>query len=293
MKQRYLRSMRAGFLTFWPWHFFCWWLNCLSGKGKTNGFQNLNYFNSMKDFWHRSYSSVMFFGLCVLLFFGGSIYAGDGRQLIREGNSLFQEGRFEEAEDKYRQALEAGADQFAALFNLGNTLYKQGRLEEAGEIFSGLTHAASSDQKRAKAFHNLGNSFLGAGQIAESIEAYKNALRISPDEEDTRYNLAYALNLLDEMPPMEQPANGDGNGEDDDEQQQDDMPGEADDDEDKGDQQEPGHSDRERQQETIDQLTHEDAERILDALRQQEQEIQEQINREDRRSEPVRSEREW
>ncbi len=224
-------------------------------------------------------------------------FASETRQLIREGNKLFEEGRYIEAEDRYRQSLEMDGHNNKALFNLGNALYRQGRLEEAKELFNMLSHDELSDPERAKVLHNLGNAFLGSGQIPESIETYKRALRLSPDDDDTRYNLAYALNLLDEMPPQEQPQDGEGEGEGEDDQEQQPENGQDDDDGDGEQQSQPGDHEQEPADDTapqpIEGLSYEEAERILDALRQQEQEVQREINREDQQREPVRTEREW
>ncbi len=233
----------------------------------------------------------------ILLLLAGNTYASDVRQWIREGNKFFEEGRYAEAEAKYRQSLDEEGDNFKALFNLGNALYMQGRLDEAQEVFDALSYGAPSDEGRASALHNLGNAYLGAGQIPKSIEAYKRALRLMPDEEDTRYNLAYALKLLDEMPPEGEPQQDDADDRDEGDESQD--PGaqekEGDDEKDDGphDDKRPPAAEEDISPERIDQLTQEDAERILEALKQQEQKIQEEINRENRTRERVRTEREW
>jgi len=216
--------------------------------------------------------------------------ASDARQWIREGNRLFEQGHYADAEMKYRQSLEAESNNHKALFNLGNALYRQGRLEEAREIFDMLSYQVPSESDQANVLHNLGNAYLGAGQIAESIEAYKQALRLRPGDEDTRYNLAYALNLLDDLPPQEEPEAGEGPDDPDDPDGQDreDDPVEGTDEDQEADAapEDSGPDGRE-------QLSHEEAKKILDALRQQEQEIQEQINREEHTEERVRTQREW
>lgn len=231
-----------------------------------------------------------------LMVFLSLIFGGQDLQLLRQGNKLFEEGDFVGAEQSYRQALEMNSDNPRAWHNLGNALYKQGRLEEAQEVFTQLTQkrAASSDL-RAAGWHNLGNTLLGSGQIPESIDAFKEALRLAPDDDDTRYNLAYALNLLEDPPPDASDQDGDGDDSDD---QQDQEQGP---DEDDGNDDQNGDASPEMQPETgddqlaerPDQLSPQDAERILEALRQQEQRIQEEINREEETLEPVRSQREW
>ncbi|MDR4987370.1 MAG: tetratricopeptide repeat protein [Bacteroidales bacterium] len=213
--------------------------------------------------------------------------AANDRQLIRQGNRYFEKERFIEAEATYRQVLETDPGNRAALYNLGNALYRQGRLEEAAEIYQGLTGMLPDEAKQAEAWHNLGNSLLKSGNIAESIEAYKQALRLAPMDDDTRYNLAYALQLLDELPPDDSPQNGEDGDDQDEQNDTDHEPAASPDD---GQQEpQPGDSTPPRP----DQLSPEDAERILEALRQQEQKIQEEINREEEEQPAVRPRRDW
>ena len=232
-----------------------------------------------------------------MFFFVSVLLAGNERQLLREGNRFFEEGRFVEAEAKFREALKINAENHKAWHNLGNALYMQDSLKRAAEAFDRMIRHSPTDDARAAGWHNLGNSLLAEGNIAESIEAYKEGLRLVPMDEDTRYNLAYAFNLLDEQPPQQQDDTSDGDGEGDEEQEQDQSQNN-----DNGDDEQDREStaDQDQQDSTQDQspgqrpesLTPEEAERILEALRQQEQKVQEEINR-DQSSEPVRREREW
>lgn len=241
--------------------------------------------------------------IAFILFAGsaGTSFAEKSLQLLRQGNKLFSEGNYLEAESRFRQSLEIDESNYRAWHNLGNALYMQGRLDEARESFERSLNHAPSDNTRAAGWHNKGNSLLGAGQIAESIEAYKQALRLSPGNDDTRYNLAYALNLLEEMPPD---ATGDDEGEDGgDSEDEGEGGGSQDQQEDSdgdGSEQESGQQEEQDQMaqddkmaERPEKLSPQDAERILDALRQQEQEIQGEINRETQTTPPARPRREW
>ncbi len=223
-------------------------------------------------------------------------FGGQDLQLLRQGNKLFESGDFVGAEQSYRQALEINSDNPKAWHNLGNALYKQGRLEEAREIFTQLAQEGSaSDDLRAAGWHNLGNTLLGSGQIPESVDAFKEALRLAPDDDDTRYNLAYALNLLEDPPPDTSDRDGEGDDEDDQQDQEqgpDNDDGDDDQEDDASPEIQPDMGD-DQLAERPDQLSPQEAERILEALRQQEQNIQEEINREEQTLEPVRSQREW
>jgi Ca-activated chloride channel homolog len=200
---------------------------------------------------------------------------------VRRGNREYKTENFTEAEMNYRKALEEDPQSLKAIYNLANALYKQGRYEEAANILDGISSLNIPDNHRADTYHNLGNARIGNQQIREGIEAYKNSLRLRPDDNDTRHNLAMAMKLLQEQ-EQEQQQDQDG---DDDQQQNQQQPQEGDDEKQNEQQQQP--------QPRPDQISPEDAQRILDALNQQEQEIQEKIEREERQRRPERPLREW
>ena len=62
----------------------------------------------------------------------------------------------------------------------------------------------SDKEKLAKAYHNMGNSYLFNQKLDEAIEAYKNSLRNNPDDFETKYNLAWAQNKKNQEPPQQQ-----------------------------------------------------------------------------------------
>lgn len=214
--------------------------------------------------------------LVLILILPGMVQAQERRNL-RQGNKLYRDEKFNDAEIRYRRSLEENPQNIKGMFNLGNALYRQGRFEEAAEIFGGLSQFAPGEREKAFAYHNLGNTHLQSQKYAESVEAYKNALRINPDDEQTRHNLAYAMRLLQEQPPQDQ--EGDGNEDQEQEQEQ--------------EQNQDQPEDQQQQQPRPDQISPQDAERILDALNQKEQNVQEGMKREQTQRAPVRQEREW
>ena len=224
--------------------------------------------------------------IVLMLFLSSSafLHAQSDNQLIRNGNKEFEQENYHDAEILYRRALEENPNNSKALYNLANALYRQGRFDEAINILDGLSQIEPEKIDKSDVYHNLGNAQLGAQQIKESIDSYKNALKLNPGDNDTRYNLAYAMNLLDEMD--QQPEDQPESGEDDQDQESEQEQPEQDD----GEDQEPQ---QDRPQQLPDQISQEDAERILDALNQQEQKIQEEIKREEAEVPRGRPEREW
>ncbi len=126
------------------------------------------------------------------------------RNYITEGNKLYRQERYAEAEVAYRKALESDAMNEIAQFNLAASLLRQGsateeNLKEATTILNNLTRDAENLSIAEKAFYNLGNIAFNAQDYAKSIELYKNALRRNPDNDKARENLRLAQKRLQEQ----------------------------------------------------------------------------------------------
>lgn len=123
------------------------------------------------------------------------VFSDEKKSLIREGNKLFKEEKFNDAEIKYRKAQEIEYG-YKSTFNLGDALYKQGNFEEATQKFKELTSQNLDKNTLAKVNHNLGNSYFKAGNYEESLKSYKDALKLNPKDSDTRYNLELARQMI-------------------------------------------------------------------------------------------------
>lgn len=133
------------------------------------------------------------------------------RNFIREGNKLFANGDYADAEIQYSKALQANPSSAIAAYNMGLALAKQaapndstGIIERADSLFE---HAASltADKKlRMMAFYNKGNLAYNAQHFDKAIDNYKNALRAVPTDEESRYNLRMAQLKLQEQQQQQQ-----------------------------------------------------------------------------------------
>ncbi len=120
----------------------------------------------------------------------------EARELIREGNKLYNQLKFSEAEIAYKKALSKDPNYNKAAYNLGNAIYQQNRAKEAVSQFELAAKTTTDKMGKAQTFHNMGNSFMKQKQYAKAIEAYKNALRNNSKDDETRYNLALAQKML-------------------------------------------------------------------------------------------------
>ncbi len=137
--------------------------------------------------------------LFIFLSLSFSTFAQLDLGFIRDGNASYEEKNYTNSEESYRRALEVNTDNFKGLFNLGNSIYQQGRYEEAVKHFEAATSFAPDDPKRAQALHNLGNAHLKLQDYENSVKSYIESLKINPSDQDTKYNLAYAMQKLKEQ----------------------------------------------------------------------------------------------
>ena len=128
---------------------------------------------------------------------------------VFEGNSLVDEN-FIEAEKKYRLGVSAKQNNAAGSYNLGNAYYKSELYDEAMLRHLEAVNNSGSKLEKHKAYHNIGNTLMQQKRCKEAVSAFKNALRNSPSDDESRYNLALAQECAKEQ------GDGDGEGEDED-----------------------------------------------------------------------------
>ena len=60
------------------------------------------------------------------------------------------------------------------------------KFEDAGKQFIENTNLNEDRDKKSAGLYNLGNSFLKANKVKESIEAYKESLKLNPDNNEDK-----------------------------------------------------------------------------------------------------------
>lgn len=78
------------------------------------------------------------------------------------------------------------------LFSKANTLYKNGEYEKAISIYEQIEN---SDKISSELYYNLGNCYYKINKIAPTIYNYEKALKLSPNDNDIKNNLALAKRL--------------------------------------------------------------------------------------------------
>ncbi|MBQ0735227.1 tetratricopeptide repeat protein [Aquimarina celericrescens] len=127
--------------------------------------------------------------------------AKEAKQYIAQGNELLTDhGNFPKAEGEYRKAIATNPVSPIAKYNLANAYYGSEKYDEATLRYTEATKATNATKsEKHKAFHNQGNTYMEQKKYKEAVEAYKNALRNNPKDDETRYNLALAKKMLEQQ----------------------------------------------------------------------------------------------
>ncbi len=111
-------------------------------------------------------------------------------QYVYEGNTIVEES-FVEAEKNYRMALSEMPSNRKGAYNLANAYYTAELYDEALARLNSVAKDGSKPEKH-RAYHNIGNVLMQNKQCEKAVEAFKNALRNNPSDDESRYNLALA-----------------------------------------------------------------------------------------------------
>ena len=204
------------------------------------------------------------------------------RRYVKQGNKQFPKRNISEAETSYRKALEKNKDNPQALYNLGNSLIAQGQDTTAIKFFEQAAKAEKNPFRQSQSFHNLGTILQGRKMFSEAIEQYKQCLRLNPNDDDARYNLALCKHQLKNQ-PQDQNQNQDKNKQDQDKQDQQ-----------KQDQQKQQQQNKQQeQQEQKPQMSKDNAEQLLNAAMQQEKQTQERLKEAQKQPSRRQVEKNW
>ncbi len=118
-------------------------------------------------------------------------------KLNNEGNEAFANQDYEGAMMAYHQAQEEAPELAEPHYNAANTHYRQADYEQAQqEIEQALVSEEGQGPLDQNSYYNLGNVFFQTEQYETAIEAYKEALRLDPDDLQAKQNLELALRQL-------------------------------------------------------------------------------------------------
>ena len=243
------------------------------------------------------------FKICFILFplWGLSSFAQEKDKAMDQANAEYAEKKYAESEANYRISNSKFANRSVSPYNLGNSIYKQNQIAEAKFAFVKAIEKAKTKTQKHKVFHNLGNVLMKEKNYSDAVEAYKNALRNDPKDEETRYNYALAKKKLEENPPKGDDKK-DKDKQDDKKKQEDKDKKEGKDKEDEKGKEKPSDKGKPKEDKPQDQgkpkpmpggISQQRLENLLDAVNNEEKKIQEKVNAQKAKGKPVQTEKDW
>jgi len=192
---------------------------------------------------------------------------------VRRGNRDYKKEKYIDAEIDYRKGLDKNNNSFEGHFNLGNSLFKQEKYADALEEYQKANSLLDGTDKSriAATQHNMGNAYFAQQQYDKAVEAYKYALKNNPKDDDTRYNLVRAMQMLQQQQQQQQEQKDQKDQKQEQKQQQQQQQNSKDQQDQKQDQQQQDQQDQQMDKETAEQL--------LQAIQQDEQDTQEKAKR--------------
>ena len=201
--------------------------------------------------------------------------AQSDRQHIRNGNRLYHEQKFEQAEVEYRKALGKNSANPQAHYNLGCALMAQQKDSAAIKQYETAGKMEKTPKRRAMVYHNIGVVCQQHQLYQQAIAAYEESLRNNPNDNETRYNLALCKRLLKNNPQNNQKKNN------------------KDKDKKNNKDQNQKNQDKQNQDKQQEQMSKDNAEQLLNAAMQQEQATQQRLKNAMRQPQRRKLQKNW
>jgi Ca-activated chloride channel family protein len=222
----------------------------------------------------------------ILLMIASVAFAQNDRDYIRSGNRLYRNKSFDKAEVEYRKAVSANAENPQAVYNLGCSMMMQQKDSVAIQYFERASKLETNKLRRAKSNHNIGVILQNHKMYDKAIEAYKQALRDNPNDDETRYNLALCKKLLKNNPDNNKQNKNQDKDKNQDKNKEENKDNDKDKDKnkDKKDQQNPPPQ---------EQMSKDNAEQLLNAAMQNEKQTQQRLQKAMQQPRKTRSQKNW
>jgi Ca-activated chloride channel family protein len=131
------------------------------------------------------YAVLCISGLGCLVF---AAYQQRYSETVARGNQAVHEQRFDTR--AYERASSFWlAQQDTLLFNQGVLAFKAQNLPRAADYFRQASQRTNNTRLRTQALYNLGMVMLALEEVEGAAEMFKEALRLDPQDNDTKFNL--------------------------------------------------------------------------------------------------------
>lgn len=234
-----------------------------------------------------------------LLTFTLGTFAQEKDNILPKANEEFNAKKYTDAEANYRISASKSPKKASASYNLGNAIYKINQPAEAGLSYLKAIEKSKTFSEKHKAYFNLGNVCMKLKDYTRAVQAYKAALKNDPSDEETRYNFALAKKMLKDNPPKKDDKKDKKKDKKDDKKDKKDDKKEGDkdkkDDKKDGDKKDKkdNKSENGKPKPEVAGISKQRLENLLEAVNNEEKKVQDKVNKNKVKGQPVRTEKDW
>ena len=125
-------------------------------------------------------------------------FTQEWRDSLVAARSFYNKGDYQKALKYYNSAQKKAPKSVDLSDEMGQTAYKAREFERAEKIYN-QSGSKLNKSKKAKTYHNIGNSRMQQKNYQGAIDAYKESLKNNPNDNETRYNLSEAIRRLNDQ----------------------------------------------------------------------------------------------
>jgi len=113
-----------------------------------------------------------------------------------KGNDAYHAGKYDDALDSYKNAVEADPGKAVPHYNLGDAYYKKGDYNNA---LTEYRRAIALDPKMPDAYYNAGDSLYRLGRYDDALKSYQQADSLRKNDADTGHNIELTMKRVKEQ----------------------------------------------------------------------------------------------
>lgn len=117
--------------------------------------------------------------------------------LRAQAEELRRAGKLEDAAAAYKRAIDADRGNLDLYNDLGNVYFA---LKQYGEAAAAFSEATKREPNYALGWYNLAHALRKGDRAREAAEAYRQYIRLRPDDPDPYYGLGQTLKMLGDVP---------------------------------------------------------------------------------------------
>jgi tetratricopeptide (TPR) repeat protein len=112
---------------------------------------------------------------------------------LKVARTAYKNKEYDKANRYYRSAQNLAPKDVDLSEEIAQSTYRSHDFDNAEKVFQQAASDKKDKLEKAKMQHNLGNTRMKKKDYSGAIEAYKDALRNNPNDQETQYNLSEAI----------------------------------------------------------------------------------------------------